>query len=426
MHQLTQLDQGPRLLTVHMPEVQSVSVMVFFAVGSRYEQLENAGVSHFLEHMFFKGTEKRPLPQSISEEIDAIGGEMNAGTSKEYTLYYIKARGQHFDLCLEVLTDMLLNSKFDPEEVRKESGVILEELRMYEDSPTSVVGEAFEETMFQGTPLSRKVIGREETILGMNEQQLREYRDQHYSLSNMVVGIGGNFDPSEIEYKVQQAFKGFSAGSKSKAVGYDNDQSGPRYRVLQRATEQAHVVLGVKALHRHDPRRYVARVLNTILGASMSSRLFISLREKSGLCYYINSGMHSYDDTGSFTVSAGVDLTRLEQALSKIMVELELLKSELVSPKEFIRAKEFMKGRMALALEDPSSVVEWVAMQELLTGNIRTLEDIYQEIDAVTPEAIQALAQEFFINNQLTVAIIGPEDMISEERLGEIVRFEEQ
>lgn len=417
------LKNGLRIILAPMQQVKSITAMVFFNVGSRYEKKDNNGVSHFLEHMFFKGTKRRPLPQSISEEIDAIGGEMNAGTSKEYTLYYIKARSRHTNLCLDVLSDMLLNSKFDAKEIKKERGVIQEEYRMYEDNPMRQIGDVFEKTMYGDQPLGWSTLGTPDTIESMDRKKLIDYQKKHYCLKNMVVGLSGDLETSHIIPLVEQYFSKFKPGKSNKYDPWKDKQQKPQHLVVERPTEQAHVAIGVKAFDRNDERRYPARVMNVILGGSMSSRLFVSLREESGLCYYVHSSLSSYHDAGSLTIQAGVDLTRTSQALAQIMTEMASFVEKPVGQVELSRAKEYIKGKMALAIEDPASVMEWVGMQQLLRGRIETLEEMYEKIDAVTAKDIQDVAQTIFKNQSLSGVLIGPNKAIDQKDFSKIVQF---
>jgi len=423
MFQRIVLDDGLRVLLVPRSDVKSITTMVFVGAGSRYEDKPVNGIAHFLEHMMFKGTERRPTSLEISEEVDAVGGEFNAGTSKEYTVYYIQAASEHLDMSLDILSDMLLNSKFDAAELESEKGVILEELKMYEDMPMRDIGEVFETTLYGDTPLGWKTIGTREAVSAMTREKMVEFKDNFYTKDNIIVGVAGNFDPAEVTEKVKQYFAALPAKKTGEYQINTRVQTAPEFTFIPKPTEQAHMILGTRGLIRGGEDEYAAKVMNVILGANMSSRLFIEVREKQKLCYYVRSSVSTYADTGSLEVQAGVDLTRVPQAISSILGELKKFSADPVSEKELRQAKQYLRGKMVLAMEDTSNVVEWYGMQELLRDRIRDVEEVMTLIDQVQREDIQAVAKRLFRDENLNLAIISAEKAIQREQLTELLTF---
>lgn len=417
------LDNGLRLILAPMQEVNSFTITVFVRAGSRYETAENSGISHFLEHMLFKGTSRRPTSLEISEEIDTIGGEFNAGTSKEYTVYYIKAAAEHLDLCIDVLADMLVHSKLDWEEIESEKGVILEELKMYEDMPMRDIEDVYEQLIFGDQPLGWKTIGNRESVSATTQAGMRDYLASLYTNDNILIGIAGKFDPAHAKARVSESFSGLAAGPADAYVAHNFHQDTPALLFRTKETEQAHLVLGVRAFKRGDADEYAAKVLNVILGANMSSRLFIEVRERQKLCYYIRSGTTFYHDAGSLEVQAGVDLTRIEQATESILRELSGFSERLVADKELNKAKQYYRGKMALGLEDTQGIVDWLSMQELLRGEILSSDQVLERINAVTLEDVRRVAQRIFQSDRLNLAIIAPEGSTTETRLRNLLRF---
>ena len=420
-YQRTVLKNGLRLVTVPMPQVDSVTVMVLVGVGSRYEAKKVTGLSHFLEHMAFKGTKKRPSTLEIASLVEGIGGEFNAATSKDNTSYYIKSASKYLPLLLDVLSDMLLNSLFKKEEIEREKGVILEEMNMREDMPIYKVGEVFETLLYGKTPLGRRIIGEKEVIKKLRRDDFIKYLEEFYAPGNTVVVIAGEIGQSTNKYQSsnqlintnqliekylgswkKQPFKQFEKTS--------DKQKKPALEVVYKKTEQAHLCLGVRAYALDHPDRYALSVLSTILGGGMSSRLFLEVRERRGLAYYVKSASERYQDVGYFVTQAGVDLQRIEEAVRVILKEYDKVKSQKfkVKSQELKKAKEFLKGRLILELEDSKNFASLYGTQEILEGKIRTSEEMMKGIDKVTVNDVLRVAKDIFRPERLNLAVIGP------------------
>ena len=314
------LDNGLRVLTAPMPQAQSVTCMVMLAAGSRYETPDTNGIAHFSEHMFFKGTKRRPSARDIAGEIDAIGGEFNAFTGKEYTAYYVKCAAEHRDIALDVLADMLRNSRFDPEEIDREKGVIIEEMNMYFDTPRDFIGGVYEELLYGDQPLGWDIIGRKETVRGATRETFMSYLDRWYHPPRMVLGVGGQIGDGLLE-RAQELFGDLPRGETGEPVP-TKPYEGGRVKVFTKESDQAHVVLGVPSYPLEHPDRYALQALANVLGGGMSSRLFTEVRERRGLAYYVFGLNHSYTDAGSLYAQAGVDINRIDEAVTTILGEL--------------------------------------------------------------------------------------------------------
>lgn len=415
------LKNGLRLITVPMP-VESVTVMVMVGAGSRYETEKIKGISHFLEHMVFKGTFKRPSARVLSSLIDGIGGYFNAATSKEETLFYIKSASKHLPLVVDVLADIVLNPKLVLDEIKKEKGVIAEEVNMREDIPMSQVADCFERLLYPGSSLGWDVVGEKETIKAISRKDFLDYREQLYFPQNMILVVAGGFNQAQVEQLVGDFLGGVKAkGSRptSKEVFFQNK---PQIFLKTKKTDQTHLILGVRGNPLGHPDRYVEAILATILGGSMSSRLFIEVREKRGLAYYIHTDVEHYRDNGYLATAAGVDTRRVKEAIKIILQEYQkIVKDSTINQKELEKAKDFVKGRLVLELEDSRNVASLYGSQELLEGQIRTPEEIMAGVDQVSVSDIARVAREFFTNERLNLALIGPEQ--NEANLKKILRF---
>jgi predicted Zn-dependent peptidase len=407
MHHKTTLDNGLRIVTTTMPHTRSASFCFFIGVGSRYENEAVAGVSHFIEHLLFKGTKKRPTSGDICSAIEGVGGILNAGTNKELTLYWTKTAKIHFPLSLDVITDILLNSKFEPAEIERERQVVIEEINMSKDSPASMVSLLIDELLWPGHSLGRDTAGTKESMAGITRDAILKYLRTYYSPNNAVVSIAGNIKHQEAVDMVSEATAGWKRKKASPAFQPYRPQPNPRIRIQNKDTEQAHLCLGLPGLSMLDPRRFALDLLNVILGEGMSSRLFIEIRDKMGLAYNIYSSSDHFLDSGCLTVYAGVDPKKLTITLKAIMEQLSLIK-ELVPEEELSRAKELAKGRLLLRMEDTRDVAGWTGGQEILTGRILTMDQVTQKIDAVTAEEMKKLAQELLVGEQLRLAVVGP------------------
>lgn len=403
---------GVRLITAPQPQSETATIIVMFATGSRYETKEINGMSHFLEHMFFKGTQKRPTSLDITKELDGVGAEFNAFTSKDHTAYYIKVAKQHLPLAIDVVADMLLNSKFDAEELEKEKGVIVEEINMYEDNPLMYLHDIFEEEMYKDAKLGWLIAGSRETVRATTRQAMVDYKNSHYRGDNTVVAVTGNL-PENIEELIQTAFSPLEGEEKTNEFGYEpyeHKQDEPRVRIMKRTAEQAQVGIGFPAYAYGHKDLVAAKVLATILGGNMSSRLFVEVREKRGLAYMVRASVSEYQDAGNFMVQAGLDKERVKPAIEVIKEQFKRLKNEQVGEEELQRAKDYMIGKVSINLEDTSSLAVWYSTQESLENKIMTPDEKFAAINAVTVEDIQRVAQDLFDSSKTTLAIIGPYD----------------
>jgi predicted Zn-dependent peptidase len=409
-YNLERLDNGLRILTAPMESAQSVTCAIMLAAGSRYETPETNGIAHFAEHMFFKGTERRPTARDISKEIDAIGGEFNAFTGKEYTGYYVKCAAESRDVALDVLVDMLRHSKFDAAEIDREKGVIIEEMNMYFDTPRDFISGVYEELLYGDQPLGWDIIGRKETVRGATRDTFRSYLDHWYKPSRMVVGVGGKIGAglheriAELLGDLAQAETG-----EPEPVRVDVDGA-PRVKVHTKASDQAHICLGVHSYPLEHPDRYVLQVLATVLGGGMSSRLFTEVRERRGLAYYVYGLNHSYTDAGSLYAQAGVDINRIDDAVSTIAAELRKVADEAVPEDELEKAKSFAKGRFVLQLETSQGLIMFGLRREVLESRTPDPEEILGGIEKVTLEDVSRTANDVISTRGLNLAVIGPFD----------------
>jgi predicted Zn-dependent peptidase len=407
---LERLDNGLRILTAPMDSAQSVTCAIMLAAGSRYETPETNGIAHFAEHMFFKGTERRPTARDISMEIDGIGGEFNAFTGKEYTGYYVKCAAESRDIALDVLVDMLRHSKFNPDEIEREKGVIIEEMNMYYDTPRDFIGGVYEELLYDDQPLGWEIIGRKETIRNAKRETFSGYVDRWYRPSRMVVGVGGKIG-DDLHERVQELL----GDTEEAETGHPEQvkveaNSHPRVKVHTKASDQAHICLGVHSYPLEHPDRYVLQVLSTVLGGGMSSRLFTEVRERRGLAYYVYGLNHSYTDAGTLYAQAGVDINRIDDAVSTVAAELRKIAEEPVPAAELEKAKSFSKGRFVLQLETSQGLIMFGLRREVLESRTPDPEEIIAELDEVTAEDVARVAGDVIEKQGLNLAVIGPFD----------------
>ncbi len=420
------LSNGLKIITIPMPSVASVTVMLMVGAGSRYEEKNINGISHFLEHMAFKGTQKRPTALAISSLIDGIGGEFNAFTSKDHTGYYVKAAAKHMPTLIDVLSDMLLHSKFDREEIEKERGVIIEEINMYEDTPMRKIGDLYENLLYGDTKLGRDIAGRKEVIKKVTREDFMSYMDRFYGPANTIVAVAGAVDTNgNKSIDVKKLVAQYLGDWKNKVVVkpdvMEDSQKEPQLLVHFKDTQQAHLCLGVRSYHLTHPSRYKLGVLTAILGGGMSSRLFIQVRERRGLAYYVRSSNEEYTDIGNFVTQAGVDVVRIEDSIKVMLEEFAKIRDEKVAEEEITKAKEFLKGRFILELEDSRNVGALFATTEILEDRIQTPEEIIKLIDEVTIDDVQKVAQDLFRKDSLNLAIIGPYK--EEERFRKLLKL---
>jgi predicted Zn-dependent peptidase len=402
------LSNGIRVLTAPMEQAQSVSCLLMYAAGSRYETSDTSGIAHFAEHMFFKGTERRPTARLISGEIDGIGGEFNAFTGKEYTGYYVRCAAEHRDVAFDVLVDMLRNSRFDGNEIDREKGVIVEEMRMRTDTPRDHVGAVYEELLYGDQPLGWEILGREETVRAASRETFLSYIDRWYRPERMVVGVGGRIGEGLLE-RLESLLGDIEPRQTGTAAPVDLTTNGNVVALHTKDSDQAHLILGARSYPLGHPDRYALQLLSVILGGGMSSRLFTEVRERRGLAYYVFAGNHSYTDAGSFAAQAGVDLNRVDDAVSTIVRELRGIASDPVPADELEKARSFSKGRFALQLESPHGTVMFGLRREVLLGEAEEPEETIAGINAVTADDVQRVAQDV-IGGRLFLALVGPFD----------------
>ena len=405
------LDNGLRVLTADLPYAQSVAVMVMLAAGSRYETAETSGIAHFAEHMFFKGTERRPSARQIAGEIDAIGGEFNAFTGKENTTYYVKCAAEHRDVALDVLVDMLRNSRFPEDEIEREKGVIIEEMNMYYDTPRDFIGGVYEELLWGDQPLGRDVIGRKETVRDATRDTFLGYLDRWYRPSRMVLGVAGRIGDGLLE-RAQELLGDLVDTETGEPEPTAPHQNG-RVSVSTKQSEQAHVSLGVHSLPLDHPDRYALQLLATALGGGMSSRLFTEVRERRGLAYYVYGLNHSYTDAGTLYTQAGVDIGRIDDAVATIAGELRKIAAAPLPPEELEKARNFAKGRFVLQLESPQGLMMFGLRREVLERRLPDPDEVLRGLDAVTSDDVARVATELIASDRLRLAVIGPFDEAS-------------
>ncbi|MDD4351378.1 MAG: pitrilysin family protein [Candidatus Gracilibacteria bacterium] len=398
---------GLRLITAPLEGTEAVTCLVLVGTGSRYESDNIAGISHFLEHMFFKGAERYKNTKEVSEAIDSVGGDFNAFTGKEYTGYYIKVAKQHLTLSLDILSDMMLNASLPEKEAEKERGVIIEEINMYEDTPMIKVEEDFEELMFGKHPLGRSIAGTKQTVSATTREALQKYRQTHYRAGNIVIAISGALNQDTIQDLVARYFAFEEEPFEHKYQKY-SAQARPLLKLIEKDTEQAHLILGVPACSSAENAKYPSKLLATILGGSMSSRMFMKIREEKSLCYYVSSSTDHYLDTGLFTTRAGVDLTRIEDAVQAIKDEYLLAAQEGFTEQELQKAKDYIRGKTVLRLEDSEALASLLAMQELLYNELLSPEELLAKYDEISLKEVNALAQKLFQKDLLHLTLIAP------------------
>ncbi len=399
---------GLRLITVPMEHTESVTVLVMVATGSRYEAKEINGISHFLEHMMFKGTTKRPKVSEISLELDSIGAEYNAFTSKEYTGYYVKCAAEKLDTAVDVISDIFLNSKLDAQEIEKEKGVVIEELNMYLDTPTRYVHDIFEELLYGDQPLGWQVVGTKEVLYRLRRDDFKRYFDTHYFDKNTVIAVAGRIETPKTKNLIQNSFAGIRDSNRLEALAVKEAQDRPTLRVFNKKTDQTHYALGFRAFSYFDDRHETANLMSLILGGGMSSRLWQEFREKRGMAYYVRALNETYADSGYFGINAGVDNGRLEEALEVSLGQCRRLAEEKIPEAEIKKAKDYARGKMAISLESSDDLASFYADQELLKHEVMTPEQRLARLEKVTADDVQAVAKEIFRPERLNLALIGP------------------
>jgi predicted Zn-dependent peptidase len=394
---------GVRIVLEKIPTVRSVAIGVWIGTGSRSEHKENNGVSHFLEHMFFKGTKNRSAKE-IAESFDSIGGQVNAFTSKEYTCYYAKVLDSHSQYALDVLGDMFFNSTFDEDELKKEKNVVLEEIKMYEDAPDDIIHDLLAQASYGDHPLGYPILGTQETLDTFNGDSLRKYMDDYYTPENVVISVAGNVDDDFIN-EVEKLFGTYKTTGSSD--GIEKPSFLGKHLTRKKDTEQAHVCLGFDGLALGDKKNYSMIVVNNVLGGSMSSRLFQDVREQRGLAYSVFSYHSTFQDNGLLTIYAGTAPKQLDYLLETMTNSLEQLKSDGITEKELNNSKEQLKGNLMLSLESTNSRMSRNGKNELMLGRHRSLDEIVQLINEVSMESVNKLTKEIF-NDKFSKAVISP------------------
>lgn len=414
--------EGLNFLLIPLKEATSVTFLILVKTGSEYEKPNEAGISHFLEHMCFKGTKNRPSPKIISTELDSIGAVYNAFTSREYTGYYAKAAAEHTDKILDIVTDIYLNSLFDSDEIEKEKGVILEEKNYYEDTPSVKIEELIFELLYPKQAAGRPIIGNEKVIKNLKRENFLNYHKKHYTNEKTLIVLAGNFEKEKIVKKIINLMKEIGkgrGGEKFKTVV--KKQNEPQILIQHKKTDQIHLILAARTFNCFDKRRYILSVLSTILGTGMSSRLFQIIREELGAAYYVYSFNDLSLDHGFLGIAAGLALDKTEKSLMAIKKELQKLSEELVGDEELKKAKNFIKGKLALSLETTNDYAFYYGSQYLFYNKTLSLSEIFSKIEAVDKLAVNRLAKEIFQPKSLNLALIGPCDQKDKTRFKKIL-----
>ncbi|MCX6012985.1 MAG: pitrilysin family protein [Chloroflexi bacterium] len=408
MYKKTTLNNGLRIVTMPMPQTYSVCLGFFIGAGGRYEDSAISGLSHFIEHICFKGTKRRVNSKEISETIDGVGGVLNGATNHEITLYWAKVTRPHFNLALDLLVDLIRNSRFEEQDINKERKVIIEEINSSLDSPQERVSMLLEDIMWPDQPLGRDVAGTKETLNNINRQIMLDFLNSQYIPNNTVISVAGNIEHDEIVDSINAMLGDWSSSKPGIWYPVIDNQSEPRLIVEKRSIEQVNLCLAVKGYSLFHPDRFVKDLINVILGKGMSSRLFVNIREKLGLAYDIHSYTNSFMDAGTFTIYAGVDPINTSLAIKSILSEMDKLRQEKVSQQELTKVKEMSKGRLLLRMEDTTNVIMGIGSQEILTKDIITVDQLIEIVDMITAEDIQRVARDIFRTDKLSLSIVGP------------------
>ena len=413
--QLTTLANGMRVITAPQPEAESVALGFWVGVGGRHEASAVAGASHFIEHMLFKGTRRRTAKE-ISQAIEGRGGYLNAYTQEDATCYYARIPHERLGEAFDVLSDMYCEPKFAPSDIDRERGVIIEELRMCHDQPQHVVQEQLMEGLWSGHPLGRPLVGTEQTLRAMTRADLDGFRRRHYQPGNTVFAMAGRLEHAAVVAMVQEAVGRRPAGRSSAYCKVDRAAPQKRFRLARREIEQVHAAIGFRCFGRHDHRRFALRMLNSILGENMSSRLFQIVREKHGLAYAVQSSYQLFDETGAMVVSAGLDRVRAAAALRLIAREVARMREKPVSAGELRRARDYLQGQFRLGLEGTSSQMQWIGDTLMNYGRFVKPDEVLGHLMAVTAEDLRQVAAELFVPRRLTLSLVVPEKDPADEK----------
>lgn len=407
MYKKLKLKNGVRIITAPLKGTNTVTVLVMVNTGSKNENKQNRGISHFLEHMFFKGTEKRPTKLDISKELDKVGGAFNAFTGKEHTGFWAKVDKKHCDIALDVISDMLLNSKFSVKDIEEERGTVIEELNMFFDNPMMKIPFLFEEVLYPNHPMGWDIGGTKKTMSSVKRKDFVDYYRKYYNGDNTIIAIAGNFNEQEIKNKIKKYFTSSSKNKSKKQIKAYNKQNKPEILLEYKKTDQTHLCLGVRGYNTEHRDKYILSVLSVILGGNMSARLYTSIVEK-GWAYYIYTSPENYKDVGYFVAQSGVNNKKCLEAIKIILDEFKKVKEEKISAEEIKRAKDYIKGRMNIALESSDAVASFVANQEISSGKILTPKEKFAKTNKVTADDLQRVANDIFVDNKLNLALIGP------------------
>lgn len=408
MYKKTTLKNGLRIITVPQKETQTATVLILVKTGSKYETKDISGISHFLEHMLFKGTEKRKGPLAVAEELDSVGGEFNAFTGEEYTGYYAKVNHLYFDIALDWVSDIFLNSKIPSKEMIKEKGVIIEEINMYKDNPMMYIGDLWKKVLYGDQPAGWDIAGTKETVLKIERKDIKKYIDSQYVPKNTIVCVAGKINEEEVIKKVNKYFSQIKDNNSREKVKVIEEQKEPQIEIIYKDINQTNLALGVRGYSMSHPNKFTMDVMAVILGGMMSSRMFSEVREKLGAAYYVRTYNNTDPDTGSLVTLAGVENGKIHKVIETILKEyLKLTKKE-VSIKELKKAKEYLKGKIVLRMESSDAQASFYGTQELLKNEIISLEEVFKRIDKVSANDIMNVAKDIFKNDKLNLALIGP------------------
>ena len=407
MFKKIKLANGLRVYASPIPGTKTITVMMMFGTGSKYESLSNNGISHFLEHMFFKGTSNRPSAQKISQELDALGCEYNAFTAKEYTGYWIKIDSTKISPAMDILSDMLLYSNFSAAEIEKERGVIIEEINMYHENPMMYVEDLFETCLYGDTPAGREIAGPKENILRMPRASFLEYFKSQYGVNSAVLCLAGKVD-KKTERLAEKYFGKMPESIFKDKLKTPDEQQKPQVIIYFKEGKQAVISLGVRAFDTYHRDKTILKVLSVILGGSMSSRMFTEVREKRGLAYFVHTTSELYTDTGYLTTQAGIPVGKQDQAIKVILAEYKKISQQLVSPAELKRAKDLIRGRTIIGFEESDNVANWYAKQAVLKEEMQSPEQFFAELEKVKASDIRRVAKKIFVDQKLNLAVIGP------------------
>ncbi len=407
IYKKTTLSNGLRIITVPVKSSEAVTVMVLVSAGSDYETKEINGLSHFLEHMCFQGTTHRPETGQISRELDSLGAQSNAFTGEEYTGYWAKAHKKHLDKLVDIVSDIYQNPVLDTAAMEREKGVVIEEMRMYEDMPQAKVGEVFESLLYGDQPAGWPIIGNEKVVRSITADDIRAYQKKHYVAKGTVVVVSGAFDEKKTLKLITDKFKNISTSKKHKKTNTSESQTEPQIKIFKKQTDQAHIALGFRTFPISHKDNVKIKVLEAVLGHGMSSRLFKKLRDEMGICYYVRASNGTYLDRGHFAITSGLSKERVEEGINAIVEEIKKLKTELVSKEELEKAKEVLVGNMYLSLETSDAYADFYAFQDLMGQKIKTPQEKEKLIRTVTAKDIQKIAQKIFVTATANLAIVG-------------------